>query len=213
MSFKIDIFDQKGQKTNTVDLDESVFSADNINNDLMYQFVRLQQANSRVAIASTKNRGEVRGSGKKLYKQKGNGAGRVGDKKSPLRKKGGVARGPRSNRNFTLAMPKKMRKASLRSALSHGASQEKLLALDGFDSQSISTKSALAVLKNIKLDRSVLVVVHNSVDTIKSYRNLPFVDIVDALHVSVFDVLKARKILFIGEALEKIVEYNKKKVA
>ena len=60
-------------------------------------------------------------------------------------------------------------------------------------------------------DRSVLVVVHDSIETIKSYRNLPFVDVVDALYVSVFDVLKAKKVLFVGEALDKIVEYNKKK--
>ena len=211
MSFKIDIFNQKGDKTKTIDLDSSVFAAENINNDLMYQFVRMQQANARVVTASTKNRGEVNGSGKKLYKQKGNGAGRVGDKKSPLRKKGGIARGPRSNRNFSLSMPKKMRKASLRSALSYQASQSGLLALDMFDTKTISTKAALSVLKNIKLDRSVLVVVHDSFDTIKSYRNLPFVDVVDAAYVSVFDVLKAKKILFIGEALDKVVEYNQKK--
>ena len=211
MSFTIDIFNQQGKKSKTIDLDTSVFASENINNDLMYQFVRLQQANSRIAIASTKNRGELNGSGKKLYKQKGNGAGRVGDKKSPLRKKGGIARGPRSNRNFSLSMPKKMRKASLRSALSFKASQEGLVALDSFDVSKISTKSALSTLKNIQLDRSVLVVVHDSIETIKSYRNLPFVDVVDALYVSVFDVLKAKKVLFVGEALDKIVEYNKKK--
>ena len=211
MSFTIDIFNQQGKKTKTIDLDTSVFASENINNDLMYQFVRLQQANSRIAIASTKNRGEGNGSGKKLYKQKGNAAGRVGDKKSPLRKKGGIARGPRSNRNFSLSMPKKMRKASLRSALSFKASQEGLVALDSFDVSKISTKSELSTLKNIQLDRSVLVVVHDSIETIKSYRNLPFVDVVDALYVSVFDVLKAKKVLFVGEALDKIVEYNKKK--
>lgn len=211
MSFKIDIFNQKGDKVKTVDLDSSVFAAENINNDLMYQFVRMQQANARVVIASTKNRGEVNGSTKKLYKQKGNGAGRVGDKKSPLRKKGGVARGPRSNRNFSLAMPKKMRKASLRSALSYQASQSALLGLDVFDVSVPSTKSALTVLKNMKLDRSVLVVVHDAVNAIKSYRNLPFVDVVDAAYVSVFDVLKAKKVLFIGDALDKVVEYNQKK--
>lgn len=211
MSFKIDIFNQKGDKVKTVDLDSSVFAAENINNDLMYQFVRMQQANARVVVASTKNRGEVNGSTKKLYKQKGNGAGRVGDKKSPLRKKGGVARGPRSNRNFSLAMPKKMRKASLRSALSYQASQSALLGLDVFDVSVPSTKSALTVLKNMKLDRSVLVVVHDAVNAIKSYRNLPFVDVVDAAYVSVFDVLKAKKVLFVGDALDKVVEYNQKK--
>ncbi len=210
MSYKIDIFNQKGDKVKAIDLDKAVFAEENINNDLMYQFVRMQQANARVAIASTKNRWEINGSNKKLYKQKGNGTGRVWDKKSPLRKKGWVAWGPRSDRNFSLSMPKKMRKASLRSALSFRASQEGILGLDSFDVTSISTKNALSVLKNIGLDRSILIVTHDSFDTIKSYRNIPFVEIVDAAYVSVFDVLKARKVLFIGEALEKIVEYTKK---
>jgi large subunit ribosomal protein L4 len=77
MSYKIDIFNQKGDKVKAIDLDKTVFAEENINNDLMYQFVRMQQANARVAIASTKNRGEINGSNKKLYKQKGNGTGRV----------------------------------------------------------------------------------------------------------------------------------------
>lgn len=211
MSFSIDVFNQQGQKLKTVELDSSVFASENINNDLMYQFVRLQQANSRVVIASTKNRGEVNGSTKKLYKQKGNGAGRVGDKKSPLRKKGGIAWGPRSDRNYMLSMPKKMRKASLRSALSYQAQNENLVLLDSFDSSTISTKVAYSTLKALSLDRSVLVVVDDAINTIKSYRNLACADVVDAAYVSVFDVLKAKKVLFIGTALDKIVEYNKKR--
>jgi large subunit ribosomal protein L4 len=107
-------------------------------------------------------------------------------------------------------MPKKMKKASLRSALSFRASQDGILGLDVFDTTKISTKHALSVLKNIALDRSVLVVTHDSFDTIRSYRNIPFVEIVDAAYISVFDVLKAKKILFIGDALDKLVEYTKK---
>ncbi len=210
MSYKIDLFNQKGDKLKSIDLDQSVFSEANINNDLMYQFVRMQQANARIVIASTKTRGQVHGSMKKLYKQKGNGTGRAWDKKSPLRRKWWVAWGPVSDRNFSLSMPKKMKKASLRSALSYKASQEGMLALDLFDTTKISTKNALSVLKNIGLDRSVLVITHDSFDTIKSYRNIPFVEIVDAAYVSVFDILKAKKILFIGDALEKVVEYTKK---
>lgn len=70
MTYSCDIFDQKGQKVKTIDLDTTVFADEYINNDLMYDFVRMQQANARVAIAHTKNRGEVQGSTKKLYKQK-----------------------------------------------------------------------------------------------------------------------------------------------
>lgn len=207
----MNILNQAGSTVQTVGLDETVFSDAYINNDLMYDFVRMQQANARVAIASTKNRGEVRGSTKKLYKQKGNGAGRVGDKKSPLRKKGWVARGPRSDRNFHLDMPKKMRKAALKSALSLKASQDTLLGLDAFDVSVISTKNAINVLKNLQLQKSILVVTNNAVDIMKSYRNIPSVDIVDAAYVSVFDLLKAKKVLFIWDALEKVVEIVKKK--
>ena len=205
----MNIFNQTGATVQKVQLDESVFSDLYINNDLMYDFVRMQQANARVAIASTKNRGEVRWSTKKLYKQKGNGAGRVGDKKSPLRKKWWVARGPRSETNFALSMPKKMRKAALRSALSLKASQDTLLWLDVFDCTTPSTKAALSVLKNLELTRSILVVTNNAIDTMKSYRNVPFVDIVDAAYVSVFDLLKAKKVLFVGDALEKVVQVAK----
>lgn len=210
MSYQINIFNQSGKVLHTVDLDESVFSDSNINNDLMYDFVRMQQANARISIASTKNRWEVRGSTKKLYKQKGNGAGRVGDKKSPLRKKGWVARWPRSERNFSLAMPKKMRKAALKSALSIKASQDVFLGLNGFDATTISTKNALVMLKSLNLDRSVLVVTNNDIDVMKCCRNIPFVDIVDASYVSVFDVLKAKKVLFVWDALDKVVEIAKK---
>lgn len=208
----MNILNQTGATVQTVTLDESVFADSYINNDLMYDFVRMQQANARVAIASTKNRWEVRGSNKKLYKQKGNGAGRVWDKKSPLRKKGWVARWPRSERNFSLDMPKKMRKAALRSALSLKASQDTLLGLDAFDATTISTKSAVTVLKNLDLKRSTLVVTNGAIDIMKSYRNISSVDIVDAAYVSVFDLLKAKKVLFIGDALEKVVEIAKKKV-
>ncbi len=211
MSYQIDIVDQSGKKIATKDLDESVFSDANINADLMYDFIRMQQANARVSIASTKNRGEVRGSTKKLYKQKGNGTWRVGDKKSPLRKKGWVARWPRSNRNFHLDMPKKMRKAALRSALSVKASQSWFLWLESFVVQSPSTKAAVLVLKNLDLKRSILIVTNKSIDVMKSYRNISSVDVVDAAYVSVFDILKAQKVVFIGDALDIVVQWAKKK--
>lgn len=210
MSFTIDIFDQKGKKIKTVDLDTSLFSKDNINTDLMYQFVQMQHANSRVVIASTKTRAQVSWSTKKLYKQKWNGTGRVGDRRSPLRKKGWVAFGPTSLRNFSVSMPKKMRKAALRSALSLKAMESSFIGLDTFDVTTPSTKVALESLKNLGLERSVLVLTHDAEKAIQSYRNLSFVEIVDVAYVSVFDLLKAKKVVLIGEALDKLTEYNKK---
>ncbi len=190
----------------TIDLDTAVFADEYINKDLMYDFVRMQQANARVAIAHTKNRGEVQWSTKKLYKQKGNGTARVGDKKSPTRKKWWVARWPRSDRNFSLSMPKKMRKAALRSALSYRAADSALLGLDAFTVTVPSTKTASSVLQALGLHTSkTLLVVDKSIDTMKSYRNIPSIDIVDAAYVSVFDILKAQKVLFVGNALDVVV--------
>lgn len=104
-----------------------------------------------------------------------------------------------------------MRKAALRSALSLKASQDTLMGLDMFDTKKISTKHAIAVLKNLELQKSTLVVTNNAIDVMKSYRNIPSVDIVDAAYVSVFDLLKAKKVLFVGDALEKVIEIVKKK--
>lgn len=207
----MNIVDQSWKILKTVSLDESVFSDANINNDLMYDFVRMQQANARVVIASTKNRGEVKASRKKMYKQKGNGVGRAGDRTTPLRRKWGIAFGPRPERNFSLDMPKKMRKAALRSALSVKAAEDIFVGLDSFDTSKISTKNAAMVLKNIQADRSVLVVTNNNVDVMKCYRNLAHVDIVDASYISVFDVLKAKKVVFVGDALDQVIAIVKKK--
>ena len=211
MSYKIDIVNQLGIVINTVALTETVFADQYVNDGLMYDFVRMQQANARVAIASTKNRWEINGSNKKLYKQKGNGTWRVGDKKSPLRKKWWVARWPRSDRNFSIDMPKKMRKAALKSALSLKASSNSFLVLDVFLSEKPSTKKAIQFLDCIRFDRSTLVVVDNDLELAKSYRNISSVDVVDAAYISVFDLLKAKKVLFIGSALDKVVEIAQKR--
>ncbi len=207
MALTIDIFDQKGTKLQTVDLDPTVFSSEFINKDLMFQAIQRLNAARRGVIASTKTRGEVHGSGRKLYKQKGTGAARVGDKQSPLRKKGGVAFWPRSDRNFTVALSKKMKKASLRSALSFQATQENLLALDIFDTPKTSTKFASSVLTNLKMSHGLLIVVDDSIITTQSYRNISSVKVVDINYLNTMDILWAKKILFVWSAFEKLIDY------
>lgn len=103
-------------------------------------------------------------------------------------------------------MPKKMRKAALRSALSYRAADSALLGLDAFTVTVPSTKTASSVLQALGLHTSkTLLVVDKSIDTMKSYRNIPSIDIVDAAYVSVFDILKAQKVLFVGNALDVVV--------
>ncbi|NOZ43822.1 MAG: 50S ribosomal protein L4 [bacterium] len=99
-----------------------------MNKSLIHEYYLLQMANARIAIAHTKTRAEVKGSGKKLYKQKGTGSARVGDKRSPIRRKGGVVFGPRKERNYTKDMPKKARKLALYGILSLRAKDGAILA-------------------------------------------------------------------------------------
>jgi len=91
MAYSIDIYDINGEKVSTFDLDETLFSDAIVNKDLIHEYYLLQMSNARVNIAKVKGRGEVSGSGRKLYKQKGTGNARVGDKNSPIRRGGGVA--------------------------------------------------------------------------------------------------------------------------
>ena len=115
--YAVDVYDKNGKLTSKVDLNPELFSDEIVNPSLIHEYLLLQQANARNVIASTKTRAEVAGSGRKLYKQKGTGNARVGDKNSPIRRHGGVAFGPTAERNFEKTMTKKARKLALNGLL------------------------------------------------------------------------------------------------
>lgn len=117
MVYAVDVYDKNGKVTSKFDLKPELFSDEIVNPSLIHEYLLLQQANARNVIASTKTRAEVAGSGRKLYKQKGTGNARVGDKNSPIRRHGGVAFGPSSERNFEKTMTKKARKLALNGLL------------------------------------------------------------------------------------------------
>lgn len=117
MVYAVDVYDKNGKLTSKVDLNPELFSDEIVNPSLIHEYLLLQQANARNVIASTKTRAEVAGSGRKLYKQKGTGNARVGDKNSPIRRHGGVAFGPTAERNFEKTMTKKARKLALNGLL------------------------------------------------------------------------------------------------
>lgn len=114
MSYQLTQYLADGTVDQTVSLDQNVFNDDYINHDLIHEFVLLQQANMRQSPAHTKTRGDVSYSGRKLFRQKGNGTGRTGSLKSPTKRHGGVAFGPRNVTNWTKKMPLKMRKLALK---------------------------------------------------------------------------------------------------
>lgn len=117
MVYAVDVYDKNGKLTSKFDLNPELFSDEIVNPSLIHEYLLLQQANARNVIASTKTRAEVAGSGRKLYKQKGTGNARVGDKNSPIRRHGGVAFGPTAERYFEKTMTKKARKLALNGLL------------------------------------------------------------------------------------------------
>ena len=147
MNYKV--HNQIGEVVKEVKLNPTVFEV-KINEPLIHQVAVAQLANARVAIAHTKNKGEVRGGGKKPWRQKGTGRARHGSIRSPLWKGGGVTFGPRNTRNFSQKINKKMKKAALFSCLSDKAKQKTLMLLDKLELTETKTKEFAKIILNLK---------------------------------------------------------------
>lgn len=204
MSLKVPVYNSKGEKKGEVELNAAIFGS-KVNTGLMHQALLLQQANARNPIAHTKRRGEVRGGGKKPWRQKGTGRARQGSIRAPHWKGGGVAFGPRNTRNFTIMMPQKQRRAALFSALSEKANLKHIFVLEGYESKTIKTKAFAEMIKALPIERKVLIVIPEKNETIqKSSRNLPCAKTILASYLNVRDVLKYGSLMFLKEALPKI---------
>jgi len=199
----IDVFTSSGAKKGTMDLPASVFGA-KINKGLMHLAVMIQQGNRRAPIAHAKGRGEVVGSTKKVYQQKGTGNARRGPIRSPLLRGGGKAFGPKKWRNFERTMPKKMRRAALLSSLSLRAKEKAILGLESYP-EDIKTKTLATLLKKLPVPfgRFLIIVTpgrHKGIEL--SARNIPNVKTLFAQYLNPEDVLKAHAIIFLTDAVK-----------
>lgn len=204
---KVDVYTATGTKKGTVDLPSSLFEAP-INEGLMHQAVVRQQSNRRHAIAHAKSRGEVRGSTRKLFAQKGTGRARRGSVRSPLLRGGGKAFGPSSDANFTKEMPRSMRRAALKSCLSLQAKQNRILGLESYPEE-IQTKKFMDMLTKmpVEIGRKILFVLPNShLQMQLSARNIPNVKTIQAGYLNPQDVLNAHHIIFLVDAIQKAEE-------
>jgi large subunit ribosomal protein L4 len=201
---KVDLYNQKGEKKGEIQVSEEIFGR-KFNQDLVHQALVRQQANARLGmIAHTKTKGEVSGTGKKPFRQKGTGHARQGSLRNPHQIHGGVAFGPRNNRNYHQMMPKKQRRAALFCALSAKMKSGKIIALDQFKTDTIKTKSFVEMLHKLPIDTDVLIVTPNKDDKlIKSGRNLPFVKMIQVNYLNIADLQKYDHLLFLEEALKK----------
>lgn len=192
---KAPLFSASGIAKGEISLDSAVFGIEP-NLAVMHQVVTAQRAGARAGTASTKTRGEVRGGGRKPWRQKGLGRARQGSIRAPHWTGGGVAHGPKP-RDYSQRTPKKMKRLALRSALSARASEQAIMVVEPIDWVAPRTKQAAELLKAIGAGGKALVVI-NRIDTIaqRAFRNLPQVLISEPGHVTTYDVLWSDRIVF-----------------
>jgi len=203
----VDVFDTKGKVSGKIELPNEVFGA-KINKSLIAQAVRVYLANQRTGSSSTKTRGEVKGSTRKIYRQKGTGRARHGGIRAPIFVGGGIAFGPKP-RDFSLKLPQKMRRAALFSALSSKLSENEIKIVEGLEKLAPKTKLMANLLKNIQLnDKKILLVVPSKKESFsnleKAARNIEGINIIEAQTLNTYEVLDNSEILFAKDALENI---------
>ncbi len=203
---QVDVINQKGEKIDTIELDEKVFAAE-IKDHLIQRVVVWQLAKRRQGSASTKTRGQVRGGGSKPWRQKGTGRARAGTSSSPIWTGGGVVFGPHP-RSYAFSLPKKVRKAALRSVLSSKLSENKLTVVDAIELEAAKTKLFLETYKDMGLDGSkVLFVTPEKDETLhRSSRNLYKVQVLPVEGLNVYDMLRYDKLVLFPETISKIHE-------
>ena len=203
MVYAVDVYDKQGKLTSKFELNPAIFADENVNPSLIHEYFLLQTANARNVIASTKTRAEVSGSGRKLYKQKGTGNARVGDKNSPIRRHGGVAFGPSSERNFEKTMTKKARKLALNGLLTMKVKEGVISGLD-LDTMEPNTKVALSLLAAMgNAGKKVLLVLDKKEEgVVKSFRNIEGLKYLLVDYLNPYDLMHADAIIFLKPALE-----------
>ncbi len=203
---QVDLYNQSGDKTGQMDLPETIFDIP-FNKDLVHQALVRQLANKRIAIAHSQIREDVRGGGRKPFRQKGTGNARQGTTRAPHMKGGAVIFGPRNNRNFEKDMPKKQRRRALFCALSAKARNGEVLALESFKLEAPKAKTFAQMIAKMPIDRNVLVVVAEKDPIIqKSAGNLANVKTVIANYLNIHDLQKYKQVLFLKEAVAKLEE-------
>ena len=203
---KAEVLNVKGEKVSTADLPKNIFEAE-IKPDLMHQAYVRQMANARLGTHKTKTRSEVAGGGRKPWRQKGTGRARVGSIRSPIWVGGGAAHKPQP-RDYYQRMPRKMRRAALRSALSAKAEEKQITVLDELSMAEPKTREMSEILQTLAGDETALILLPGrSVNVEKSARNLPRAKVLHANYVNVRDLLQYDRVIMLIGAIEVLEQY------
>jgi large subunit ribosomal protein L4 len=198
----VDIYNVNKEKVGEVDLKEDIFGVE-VKSYLLHEVVVWQRACRRKGTASTKTRGEVSGGGHKPWRQKGTGRARVGSNRSPVWRGGGTTFGPKP-RSYAYSLPKKVRRAALKMALSSKLANGQLVVLEDYPFTAPKTKEFMQVMKNFDLGK-VLFITSDGHETLElSARNVPYVHVMPTAGLNVYDILRYDHLVLLSPAVAAI---------
>lgn len=198
------VYNMEGKEVGKLDLNDAVFGVE-VNEHLVHMAVLQQLANNRQGTQKAKTRSEVRGGGRKPWRQKGTGHARQGSTRSPQWTGGGVVFAP-VPRDYSFKINKKEKRAALKSALTSRVQENKLIVVDELKLDEIKTKKFVQVMKNLNVDKALVVINDNDQNIVMSARNIPTVKVAQTNTINVFDILKYSTVVVTKDAVATIEE-------
>lgn len=198
----VDVQSQTGEKISQTDLNNAIFNI-NVKSSVLHEVVTMQLANRRSGSAAVKHRSDVRGSGRKLFRQKGTGRARRGNIKSPLLRGGGVVFGP-DPKSYSYKIPKKVKRIALKMALSTKFQENNLVVIDQFELEQIKTREFLKVVNALNIKNALIITGKKNKNLELSSRNIPNIKVLCSKGLNVYDILKYKKLILLKSSIEDI---------
>ena len=201
---KVSVYNMEGKEVETMELDDAVFGVD-VNEHLVHMAVIQQLANNRQGTQKAKTRSEVRGGGRKPWRQKGTGHARQGSTRAPQWTGGGVVFAP-TPRDYSFKLNKKEKRAALKSALSSRVAENKFVVVDELKFDAIKTKDFAKVMSNLGVEKALVVINDNDTNVVMSAKNIPTVKTASTSTINVYDILKYNTVVVTKDAVNTIQE-------
>ncbi len=198
----VDVLNIKGEKVSKTDLADSLFNV-SVSPNILHEVVTMQLNNRRSGTASVKNRSDIRGSGRKLFRQKGTGRARRGDIKSPLLRGGGVVFGPKP-KSYAYKAPKRVRRLALKMALSSKLKENNLVVLDNIELQEAKTRKFLETVRPLKGGNALIVISGKNEHLELSSRNIPDIKVLRSEGLNVYDILNYKRLVLLEASIKDI---------
>ena len=198
----VDVLNSKAEKVSQTDLADTIFNVP-VKPNVLHEVVTMQLASRRFGSASVKHRSDIRGSGRKLFRQKGTGRARRGDIKAPLLRGGGSVFGP-DPRSYAYKVPKKVRRMALKMALSIKLSEDSLVVLDELDFDKIKTKEFIKVMNALNMNNALFITDKKNENLELSARNVPDVKVLRIEGLNVYDILKYKSLVLLESSIKSI---------